>query len=180
MLEDARLKTQNSKRETRKSKFETQDPEHEPPDSSPQVQNVRQGSATSRFVEWNLQKDVGMTCGGVVRLYFEVYNLATWPIVIFGAGHCGQALVRLLLTMQCQLTVIDPRREWLEKLPGGGEAAGAGGGKLRKILAERPMAEYVKDVSTGAFVLLMTMGHATDQPILIERALPLTVLWAER
>src|SRR4051812_9278098 len=36
----------------------------------------------SRFVEWNLQRDVGMTCGGVVRLYFESYNVASWPIWI--------------------------------------------------------------------------------------------------
>ena len=71
----------------------------------------------ARFVEWNLQTDVGMTCGGVVRLFFERYNVAAWPVVIFGAGHCAQALVRLLLTLRCQVTVIDPRPEWLAKLP---------------------------------------------------------------
>jgi xanthine dehydrogenase accessory factor len=120
-----------------------------------------------RFVEWNLQKDVGMTCGGVVRLYFEAYNVATWPIVIFGAGHCSQALVRLLLTMHCQVTVIDPRAEWLEKLPAEGGDAGHAG-RLKKVLATRAMAEYVGEVPKGAFVLMMTMGHATDQPILVE------------
>lgn len=121
------------------------------------------GAAAHRFVEWNLQRDVGMTCGGAVRLFFEIYNAADWPIVIFGAGHCSQALVRLLLTLPCQMTVIDPRPEWLAKLPGD-----APPGKLRLIHAEKPMAEYVRDLASRAFVLLMTMGHATDQPILIE------------
>ena len=40
--------------------------------------------------EWNLQRDVGMTCGGVVKLYFEAYNRHTWRIVLFGAGHVAQ------------------------------------------------------------------------------------------
>src|SRR5438128_10273738 len=29
---------------------------------------------TTKFAQWNLQKDVGMTCGGVVKLYFESHN----------------------------------------------------------------------------------------------------------
>ena len=28
----------------------------------------------TQLVEWNLQKDIGMTCGGVVTLYFEAVN----------------------------------------------------------------------------------------------------------
>jgi xanthine dehydrogenase accessory factor len=116
----------------------------------------------TRFVEWNLQRDVGMTCGGVVRLFFERYNVATWPIVIFGAGHCAQALVRVLLSLQCHITVIDPRDEWLSRLP---QDAGA---KLRAVKADRPPKEYIGDLPMNAFVVLMTMGHASDQPILAE------------
>ena len=72
---------------------------------------------TSVFVEWNLQRDVGMTCGGVVKLYFEVFNRRSWHIVIFGAGHVAQSLVRTLLSLDCQVTCIDPREEWLSRLP---------------------------------------------------------------
>src|SRR3989304_6033946 len=50
-------------------------------------------SPTARLVEWNLQRDVGMTCGGEVKLYFEAYNHRSWRIVVFGAGHVAQALV---------------------------------------------------------------------------------------
>ena len=38
-----------------------------------------------------------MTCGGVVKLLFEAYNFHDWRIVVFGAGHVAQALVRLLV-----------------------------------------------------------------------------------
>ncbi len=50
------------------------------------------GAHTS-FVDWNLRKDVGMTCGGSVKLYFESSNHKLWRVVIFGAGHVTQALV---------------------------------------------------------------------------------------
>jgi xanthine dehydrogenase accessory factor len=120
------------------------------------------GAAGSRFAEWNLQRDVGMTCGGAVRLYFEAYNVAHWRIVIFGAGHCSQALVRLLLSLRCQVTVIDPRPEWLAKLPA------AEDGRLQAVRAQGAMEAQVKELPRGAFVVLMTMGHASDQPILIE------------
>ena len=53
----------------------------------PKLETQNQAGATHRFVEWNLQRDVGMTCGGGVRLFFEAYNIVAWPIVIFGAGH---------------------------------------------------------------------------------------------
>jgi xanthine dehydrogenase accessory factor len=119
-------------------------------------------AAKSRFVEWNLRQDVGMTCGGAVRLYLEAYHLGSWKIVIFGAGHCSQALVRLLLTLQCQVTVIDPRPEWLAKLPAVAD------GRLRAVRAEGPMEGQVKELPAGAFVVILTMGHASDEPILIE------------
>ena len=73
--------------------------------------------APARLVEWNLQRDVGMTCGGAVKLYFEAYNFQTWRIVIFGAGHVAQSLVRVLLQLECQIVCVDSRSEWLAKLP---------------------------------------------------------------
>ena len=113
----------------------------------------------SRFEEWNLNRDLGMTCGGVARLYFEVFNVARWPIVIFGAGHVAQALVRVLLPLDCGLTCYDSRPEWLNQLP---EGPG-----LQRVLCE-DLAGAVPDLPARAFVVLMTMGHATDLPILRE------------
>ena len=46
----------------------------------------------TKFVEWNLNRDVGMSCGGSVKLFFELLNTNTWEIIIFGSGHVAQAL----------------------------------------------------------------------------------------
>jgi xanthine dehydrogenase accessory factor len=114
---------------------------------------------TGRLVEWNLQRDVGMTCGGVVKLYFEAFNHQAWRIIVFGAGHVAQALVRCLLELECQVICIDSRAEWLDKLPQSG--------KLQKIHSSN-MPDFVAQITESDFVLSMTMGHATDRPILEE------------
>ena len=54
------------------------------------------GSQTTHFVNWSLSRDVGMTCGGQVKLYFETYNYNQWHIVVYGAGHVSNALMQLL------------------------------------------------------------------------------------
>ena len=118
-----------------------------------------QGSATPRLVNWSLKADVGMTCGGSVKLYFELHPSAGggWPIVIFGAGHIAQALVPVLLPLPCALTICDSRADWLEQLPRARN--------LRVIVHETP-AEIVPTLPDHAFVLCMTKGHTTDRPIL--------------
>ena len=57
------------------------------------------GTSNARFEEWNLQTDLAMTCGGVVRLFFESFGIARWPIAVFGAGHVAQGLIRVLLPL---------------------------------------------------------------------------------
>lgn len=118
-----------------------------------------QSAATTRFAQWNLNKDVGMTCGGVVKLYFESHNVGRWQIVIFGAGHVANALVNLLVNFDCAITCIDPRPEWLAKLPHSP--------KLTPIQTA-DMPSMVKTLPDDAFVVLMSMGHTTDKPVLIE------------
>jgi xanthine dehydrogenase accessory factor len=114
---------------------------------------------TTQFVQWNLNKDVGMTCGGIVKLYFEAHNAGRWQVVVFGAGHVANALVTLLVHLDCSVTCIDPRPEWLAKLPSSP--------KLAKI-EERDMPSRVAALPDDSFIVLMTMGHSTDKPILLE------------
>lgn len=111
------------------------------------------------FVEWNLKKDVGMSCGGIVRIYFEAYHSKTWKIAIFGAGHVANALIPQLLLLDCQINCIDPRPLWLNKLP-----------KSHKLTVTHAedMPSQVEKLDSDTFVLLMTMGHTTDLPILLE------------
>lgn len=123
------------------------------------------GSPAPRFVNWALRTDVGMTCGGSVKLYFEPHAGggagAAWPIWIFGAGHVVQALVPVLAPLDCQLTVVDPRREWLDRLPRARNA--------RYVEAPEP-ADLLPTMPDHAFLLCLTKGHSFDRPVL-QRAL---------
>lgn len=109
------------------------------------------------LVEWNLQQDVGMTCGGVVKLLFEPQLAHDWRVVVFGAGHVAQAVVRCLLLLDCRIACIDPRREWLERLPEGP--------RLERIELAEPR-DWVANLTPADAVVCMTMGHRTDLPIL--------------
>jgi xanthine dehydrogenase accessory factor len=106
-----------------------------------------------------------MTCGGSVKLYFEPQGgtgaAARWPIWIFGAGHVVQALVPVLAPLDCQLTVVDPRRDWLDRLPRTPRA--------RYVQHDNP-ADLVPEMPEQAFLLCLTKGHASDRPVL-QRAL---------
>jgi len=126
-----------------------------------EAQRMLNGEVTenTRFAQWNLAKDVGMTCGGIVKLYFESHNVGRWRIVIFGAGHVANALINLLVHFDCAITCIDPREEWLTKLPQSP--------KLTTIQTP-DMPSAVKTLPDDAFVILMSMGHTTDKPVLIE------------
>jgi len=111
------------------------------------------------FLEWNLKRDVGMTCGGTVKLFFESYNHADWRVVVFGAGHVASELVGCLARLDCHVACIDTRAEWLDRIPAHS--------RLRKVLSDDPRL-IVAELRDDSFVVCMTMGHATDRPILEE------------
>ena len=84
-----------------------------------------------------------------------------WKVVIFGAGHVSQELTRLLLLLECEVTVFDHRQEWLNRLPSHAQ--------LVKICTEN-MSEKVGSLPVDSFIAIMTMGHSTDLPILLSAA----------
>ncbi|MBL8678281.1 MAG: xanthine dehydrogenase accessory protein XdhC [Myxococcales bacterium] len=105
----------------------------------------------------NLQRDIGMTCGGEVTLVYELFGARRWDVVVFGAGHVAQSLVRLLSTLECSLRVYDSRAEWVERLPRRANL---------KACVEASLPSVVETLPAGAFVVVMTQGHATDLPVL--------------
>ncbi len=114
----------------------------------------------SHFQQCNLQRDLGMTCGGEVALYFEVHRPELeWNIVLFGAGHVAQTLCRFLVELDCRVVCVDTRQEWLERLPRSA--------KLEALLVA-DYREGIDRIAPGADVILMTMGHRSDVPILKE------------
>ena len=71
----------------------------------------------------------------------------------------AQELIRTLLKLECSITCVDPRGEWLDKLPEHH--------KLTKIQTES-MKDVVATLHPNTFIASMTMGHAFDVPVLVE------------
>jgi len=116
--------------------------------------------AVCEEVVWNLQRDVGMTCGGEMRFLFEVVRpLAAWHVVIFGAGHVAKAVVGVLSGLACRVDVIDVRADWLDGLPKAGNV---------KVHCVSAYEDGVGLVNEKSFVLCLTKGHSTDRPVLRE------------
>jgi xanthine dehydrogenase accessory factor len=119
---------------------------------------LAKGESKPRFVNWTLKGDVGMTCGGSVKFYFEPHPASgPWNIAVFGAGHVAQALVPVLVPLPCRITCVDTRPEWLGRLQSADN--------LHVVHSEAP-ADLVPALAEDAFLVVMTMGHATDRPIL--------------
>ncbi|GAB4253424.1 MAG: xanthine dehydrogenase accessory protein XdhC [Candidatus Methylacidiphilales bacterium] len=114
------------------------------------------GPATETVV-WNLQKDLGMTCGGEVTLWFNARHRRPWHVAIFGAGHVAQALVRTLLPLDVTLWCFDPRPEWLEQLPNH---------PCLRASAESDPDTALDQLPPGTAIVSLTRGHATDLPVL--------------
>lgn len=108
--------------------------------------------------KWNLQRDIGMTCGGEMELLFEkVESSGRWHIVIFGAGHVSQALIPVLAAMDCKVDVVEERAEWLARI------------EDRTNVSKHHVAKFedgVELVTANSMVVSITKGHSADRPVL--------------
>ena len=118
-----------------------------------------QEGCSCELVTWNLQTEIGMTCGGEVKFFFELFLCNDWKISLFGAGHIAQSLIPVLVEMNCRISWIDQRADWLERI--------ADHPKLTKICSQ-DLAGEVKRLDPRSFFVLMTQGHGTDLPVLAE------------
>ena len=118
---------------------------------------LRREISEPEIMKWNLQRDIGMTCGGETSYLFEVHNRKSWNIVVFGSGHVSQALIRVLQSLDCQITCVDSRAEWLNKLPVSANIS---------LIESLEPARTVTQMNSNSFFVVMTHGHATDLPIL--------------
>jgi xanthine dehydrogenase accessory factor len=118
-----------------------------------------------QLVTWNLQKDVGMSCGGVVTLFIEFHRpqKKLRPLFIFGAGHVSLAVIKLLgaTNLPFSTTVIDFREEWIEKISQQKNLT------IKKVKAfEEIEEEFFKRIPPHAFILSLSPGHSFDLPLL--------------
>jgi xanthine dehydrogenase accessory factor len=102
---------------------------------------------------------LGQCCGGNVVLAFqrkeEVANFEKpdFHVVLFGAGHVGKEIARILERLPCELTWVDPRPDQFPSQTG-----------ARVVIEDEPVFA-VDEAPPGAFYLVMTHSHALDLEI---------------
>ena len=77
------------------------------------------------------------------------------PVWLFGAGHVGRALARILETLPCSLTIIDSRESALAALPPG---------RARQLRMDAPE-NAVAQAPAGAALVVMTHSHEVDYAV---------------
>jgi xanthine dehydrogenase accessory factor len=108
---------------------------------------------------------LGQCCGGQVELLLELVAPPAWTVAVFGAGHVGRALVRLLADLPCRVLWVDPREAELPaEVPR----------NVRREVSDAPD-EVAAALPEGCDVLVMTHSHALDQEVVeavLRRARP--------
>jgi len=100
-------------------------------------------------------KTLPMACGGTATLFFE-YIGVKGHVYIFGAGHVGQALTKILKTMPYHITVIDDRPEVIEVFEGADETHCIS------------FTEYIEthSIRAGSYVIVCTPSHKYDYNVI--------------
>ena len=120
--------------------------------------------AIHRFV---LGATLGQCCGGVMNLAFEAIDVAAggveslplpapdFHLVLFGAGHVGRAVVKILTDIPCAVTWVDSREnEFPDDIPA----------NVKRVCTDEPECE-VDAAAAGSYFLVMTHSHALDQAL---------------
>jgi xanthine dehydrogenase accessory factor len=97
-------------------------------------------------------------CGGFIRLLLE--PLAVRPVVaLFGIGHVGYELARILSRLPVQLLLVDSRAERLDRVRLADVIDGSADVSIRHALLGEQVLEQLPH---GAHVVIMTHDHAED------------------
>jgi xanthine dehydrogenase accessory factor len=109
-----------------------------------------------RIEYFPLGPGLGQCCGGTTTVLFESFKACDFDIMLFGAGHVGQALTGILAQLPCKINWVD-NREALHPLtlPN----------NIHPIISEQP-ADEVADMPAGSYFLIMTHNHQLDFEIL--------------
>ena len=111
-------------------------------------------------------------CGGEVTMLLEPVRVVP-SVAIFGVGHVGLELARVLSRQQLELHLVDSRAEMLavERIGAPGEQGVLGDAVATVHVQRLPVPEAaLADLPAGAHVLVMTHDHGEDLAI-VESAL---------
>ena len=117
-------------------------------------------------IQLHLTRDLGMCCGGSVEVFIEPL-FEHKPLVIFGAGHIGQATARTVSSLGFSITLVDPRPEFApeQATPNCTHHTGDPLGYLNET-----------EPDPEAYYLIVTHDHQLDQALL-QHLLPRPSAW---
>lgn len=105
--------------------------------------------------KFNLGKDLKQCCGGEVSILFEVFPVVNFNIVVFGAGHIGKALIKILEEIDCRVKWFDSRDDLFPD---------SCASHIEKIRFDQPEMA-VDSCEENSYFLIMTHDHALDQTL---------------
>ena len=74
---------------------------------------LAEADAQTKIIETHLTHDLGMCCGGKMRVFLEKHGAAA-RLFVFGAGHVARELANLAHHVGFKVEVIDERPEWAQ------------------------------------------------------------------
>ncbi|GAB4289151.1 MAG: XdhC/CoxI family protein [Myxococcota bacterium] len=116
--------------------------------------------------ERHLTRDLGMCCGGSMKLFLEPM-IPNPELIIFGAGHIGRALCAMAAMAGFDVVVCDGREEWLngERFP-----------DAKRLILEEPEGAVTSlGIRKDSFAVIVTHEHSIDEAT-VKRILRLTEL----
>lgn len=112
---------------------------------------LESGQASPHTEDFSLGARLGQCCGGMTTMLFEPLLQAQPEILVFGAGHVGQALVNVLATLPCHINWIDSRENVFLSVPPG----------VRIQQPDDPL-DAVAEAPAGSYYIVMTHHHPLD------------------
>jgi xanthine dehydrogenase accessory factor len=117
-------------------------------------------SGGNSFKKYVAGEENDMQCQGECRIFIEVLP-GNLRLIIFGAGHVGQALAKAAVNLDFNPIVVDPRNELISKLDING--------------VEIMVRDYIESVEKlvfdeRTFIVVCTPSHAYDEEVTLKCA----------
>lgn len=100
-------------------------------------------------------KTLPMVCGGTVTLYYEFIGFKNY-VYLFGGGHVGKALARVLKPLQFHITLIDERKPIVDTFEDAHEKY------------HMQFTSYIKkhSIKDNSLVVVVTPSHVSDYHVI--------------
>ena len=111
-----------------------------------------QSESVQHLEHYPLGAELGQCCGGSISVLFESFLPSQVNLMVFGAGHVGQALMAILADLPVRVRWVDSREaQFPEHLPANVEA----------VPSDYPVDE-IDQMPPGAYYLIITHNHQLD------------------